>query len=109
MVNLRWMDAMSGWDAALIDSERVLAEARSATVPQAQALLVPDTAMPTLDLVERMEDAVGSTVLSANAVSLWHAMDLARRPMPSEGRGQLLRTMPIGQTATRAAEDSGAG
>ncbi len=96
VVNLRWMGAMSGWDAALIDSERVLAEARSAMVPRAQALLVPDTAMPTLDLVERMEAATGSTVLSANAVSLWHAMDLAGRPMPSRGRGRLLRTMPGG-------------
>ena len=53
-------------------------------------MLVPDTALPTLSIVERLEQAAGRPVLTANAVSLWEAMTLSGERMSRPGYGALL-------------------
>jgi len=90
VASLDWLGAPSGWDAAALDEGLVLDKAREVAVEAAQALLVPDTAMPTLHLVERLEAAAGRPVLTANAVTLWQAMKLAGGAMAVAGHGTLL-------------------
>lgn len=53
----------------------------------ADALLVPDTAMHTLAILDRIEHAVGLPVLTANQVTLWEGLRLqgALRKIPDLG------------------------
>ncbi|WP_280232438.1 maleate cis-trans isomerase family protein [Nocardia cyriacigeorgica] len=44
--------------------------------PDAQALLIPDTAMHTLAVLPRLEAALGKPVLTANQVSVWEGLRL---------------------------------
>jgi maleate cis-trans isomerase len=65
---------------------------RAADHPDAEAVLVPDTAMHTLSIIERLESAVGKPVLTANAVTVWKGLQLIG-PVPRlPGLGTLFRT-----------------
>ena len=44
--------------------------------------LVPDTALPTLDILAELEESLGKPVLTANQVTLWQAFHLAGAPPP---------------------------
>ncbi len=89
IVHLHWLGAGSGWDAALLPPERVIAAAKEAAVPEAETILLPDTAMPSLDLITPIEEAIGRPVLTANQVSLWQAVRLSGRAVPVAGHGRL--------------------
>src|SRR5919106_672221 len=57
--------------------------------PDADAVLVPDTALHTIEAIEALEQAAGKPVLTANQVSAWEGLRLAGAdPMP-QGPGQL--------------------
>ncbi len=90
VVRLQWLDVPGGWDASGLDPERVVSGVREAALDGAGAVLVPDTALPTLSLVERLEEAAARPVLTANAVSLWEAMALGGERIPRPGYGALL-------------------
>ncbi|MFD0364471.1 maleate cis-trans isomerase [Nocardia sp. GCM10030253] len=45
--------------------------------PDAQALLIPDTAMHTIAVLTELEAALGKTVLTANQVTIWEGLRLA--------------------------------
>ena len=45
--------------------------------PDAQAVVVPDTAMHTLRILPELERRVGKPVLTANQVTVWHGLELA--------------------------------
>lgn len=87
---LRWLGAPSGFDAAVIPPEDVAAAARAADRADAEALLVPDTALPTLALVEDLERALGKPVITANQVTLWEGLRLAGALRRVPGYGRLL-------------------
>ena len=90
VAHLQWLDAPSGWHASAFDPEIVVDGVRQAAIDGADAVLVPDTALPTLSLVDRLEAAAARPVLTANAVSLWNAMALAGEGIPVPGYGSLL-------------------
>ena len=56
-----------------MDPERIVNGVREAEVGGADVVVVPDTALPILSIVERLEKAAGRPVLTASAVSLWGA------------------------------------
>ena len=90
VAHLQWLDAPGGWEATALDPGAVQAGVRAAAEHEADAVLVPDTALPTLAFAERMEQAAGKPVLTANAVSLWQAMKLTGGLIPAPGYGRLL-------------------
>lgn len=45
--------------------------------PEAEALLIPDTAMHTLAVVPALEERLGKPVLTANQVTIWQGLRLA--------------------------------
>ncbi|MGI9335099.1 MAG: maleate cis-trans isomerase family protein [Gammaproteobacteria bacterium] len=94
VVRLTSLGVKSGWDAAALDRDLILRQSCSAFAVGSDALLVPDTALPTLDVVEQIEREIGRPVLSANAVTLWHALQLGRRGLSVEGHGRLLARPP---------------
>jgi maleate cis-trans isomerase len=89
VADMAWLSAPSGPAASLLDPGRLMAEARRLKVPEHGAILVPDTAMPSIGLIESMEKALGTTVLTANQVSLWEAVRLAEGSVNRSGPGRL--------------------
>jgi len=57
--------------------------------PDAEAVLVPDTAMHTLAIVDKLEAAVGKPVLTANQVTVWKGLELLGPVPPLPGLGAL--------------------
>lgn len=69
--------------------EQVLELARAGDHPEAEALLVPDTAMHTLEVLPRLEAALGKPVLTANQVTIWEGLRLAGAVRISSSLGAL--------------------
>lgn len=82
-------DVPSGEDAGLLDAQWVLATARAADVSDAECLLIPDTALHTVEVLPRLEEALGVPVLTANQVTAWYGLRLAGHPARAEGLGAL--------------------
>lgn len=72
-----------------LEEEAVLALVIGADHPRARAILVPDTAMHTVRIVDRLEAAVGKPVLTANQVSVWEALRLTGAVPSRAGLGVL--------------------
>jgi maleate cis-trans isomerase len=82
-------DVPSGEDAGLLDAEWVLATARAADVAEAECLLIPDTALHTVEVLPRLEETLGLPVLTANQVTAWHGLRTAGHPARADGLGAL--------------------
>ena len=67
----------------------VLEFAAAADHPDAQALLLPDTALHTIGLLDELDARVGKPVLTANQVSIWQGLRLAGAGGPRPGFGRL--------------------
>ena len=74
---LNWLDAPSGPAAAAFAKERFIEGAAKLGVPKGGALLLPDTAVPSLDLIAPLEDHLNVPVLTANQVTVWEGARLA--------------------------------
>lgn len=77
--------------------DEVLALARDGDHPDAQALLLPDTALHTAAHVRELEAAVGKPVLTANQVTVWEALRLAERRVNAPELGSLFTREPVVQ------------
>ncbi len=78
-------------EVGTFEPDRVIAMVTAADHPDAEAVLVPDTAMHTLALIDRLEAAVGKPVLTANQVTVWKGLQLIG-PVPTlPGLGALFR------------------
>ena len=74
------------------ESEARAAElARRADTPEAQAVLISGTGLPTVGVLERLERELGKPVISSNQACLWRALRLAGVSDPVPGFGRLLR------------------
>jgi maleate cis-trans isomerase len=74
------------------ESEARAAElARRADTPEAQAVLISGTGLPTVGVLERLEFELGKPVISSNQACLWRALRLAGVSDPAPGFGRLLR------------------
>lgn len=83
IVSSRHLDNPSGWDSALFDQQKLVEICKATDVPAAQALVVPDTALPTLDILAELEQALDKPVLTANQVTLWKGYLLAGAQPPA--------------------------
>jgi maleate cis-trans isomerase len=75
----------------------VLALARAADRPDAQALLLPDTALHTAAYITDLENELGKPVLTANQVTVWEALRLTDRRVNAPTLGALFTKEPIVQ------------
>jgi maleate cis-trans isomerase len=64
-------------EVGTLEPEQVVAMVKAADHPDAEAVLVPDTAMHTLGIIGELETAVGKPVLTANQVTVWKGLELA--------------------------------
>lgn len=74
-----------------LDPQRVVDLALANDHPDAQALLIPDTAMRTIALVDTIEDALGKPVLTANQVTVWEGLRIAGELSTVDNLGTLFR------------------
>ncbi|MET8566613.1 decarboxylase [Streptomyces sp. NPDC004783] len=75
----------------------VLALARSADRPEAEAVLVPDTALHTAAHIPLLEKELGKPVLTANQVTVWEGLRLADRRVNAPRLGALFTREPVVQ------------
>lgn len=75
----------------------VFALARAADHPDAQAVLLPDTALHTVAHLAALEKDLGKPVLTANQVTVWEALRLADRRVNAPSLGALFTREPIVQ------------
>ena len=73
-----------------LSPERVLELAVAGDHPDAQAVLVPDTAMHTIALLPELERRLGKPVLTANQVTIWQGLLLAGHAPASPVLGSLV-------------------
>ena len=76
-------------EVGTVERGAVLALVERGDHPEAEAVLVPDTALHTVRWLDALEAAVGKPVLTANQVTVWEALRLAGRPVRGAGLGRL--------------------
>lgn len=77
-------------EVGTLDEEALIRFVAAGDRPDAEAVLVPDTALHTTRSLAALEEAVGKPVLTANQVSVWEALRLAGHDTPpAEGLGTL--------------------
>jgi maleate isomerase len=70
--------------------DRAYALALSADTPDAEAILISGTGLPTIGAIARLEQALGKPVVTSQTATLWHTLELLKIPDPVSGYGQLL-------------------
>jgi maleate cis-trans isomerase len=75
--------------SASLGQEQVLALATANNQRDAEAVLLPDTALHTVAWLDTLEEACGKPVLTANQVTVWQALRLAGHPAKQRGLGRL--------------------
>jgi maleate cis-trans isomerase len=76
-------------EVGTLPREAVLEFAAAADHPDAEAVLLPDTALHTIGLLDALDTCVGKPVLTANQVSVWQGLRLAGADAPRLGLGTL--------------------
>jgi maleate cis-trans isomerase len=80
---------LDGVTSIYAESEaRAYALARHADTADAEGVLLSGTGLPTVGVLEALEQDLGKPVVSSNQASLWHALRVAgvRQPIPGFGR-----------------------
>jgi maleate cis-trans isomerase len=86
---MRWLSIASGPAAAEFGSENLIAQAAEIRLDGAEALLVPDTAIPAWETIAPLEERLQIPVLTANQVTLWEALRLTGTLRPRRDWGRL--------------------
>jgi maleate cis-trans isomerase len=71
-------------------AERAYQLGRAVDSPNAQAVFLSGTGMPTIDILEALEQDLGKPALSANSAMMWYALRLAGIRHRVSGFGRLL-------------------
>jgi len=84
-------DVITAAEVGTFGRERVLSFVTAGDHPDADAVLVPDTALHSVEWIGELEAALGKPVLTANQVTLWEALRLAHLlDGPQAGLGRLV-------------------
>lgn len=70
--------------------ERAYTLGRQADVPNAEAILISGTGLPTVGIVERLERDLGKPVVTSQTATLWYALRALGIKDPVRGYGRLL-------------------
>ena len=82
---------LRGMDIGAVPSQQVYALGKRATIPEADGLFISCTALPTVDILDSLEQHLGKPVVSANQATIWHALRIAGIDARLEGLGRLYR------------------
>jgi maleate isomerase len=76
---------------ACITPASLVAAARQACDPAAEALFISCTAVRAAEVAGRIEDELDKPVVTSNQAMVWRALRLAGCPLPVPGYGRLLQ------------------
>lgn len=95
VLSLNSLGMWSGREVGKLEEEKIISFVLANDHPDADAVLVPDTALRTATLLPKLEASLGKTVLTANQVTFWEAMRLAGTLKPQKGLGRLFSQDPF--------------
>lgn len=90
VIGMRGLGIGTDPEIGQVPYERTRSLARSVDSPEAEAVFISCTGLPTLAVLAGLEEELGKPVISSNAVTLWHALSLAGVAPSGDGRGSLL-------------------
>ena len=90
VVHMGCLGIWTGGEVGEVGREDVLRFACANDHSDAQAILIPDTALHTAAFLPELEAEVGKTVLTANQVTMWEALRLAGYLTPQSNLGRLM-------------------
>jgi len=73
------------------NEQRAYQLARQANTPEADAVFLSGTGLPTVGVLDTLEQDLKKPVISSNQASLWQALRLSGVRQPITGFGRLLR------------------
>ncbi|UYM03778.1 maleate cis-trans isomerase family protein [Solicola gregarius] len=91
VLTMRSNGIITAAEVGTLGKDAVVSMIHAADVPEAEAVLVPDTAMHSLAWLDDLEEAAGKVVLTANQVTVWKGLDLIGDVPPLDGLGTLFR------------------
>ena len=96
------MESLGIWTAVEVGEvgrEQVLEFVRANDSDEAEAILIPDTALHTTAIMSALDAAVDKPVLTANQVTMWEALRLGGQAQRQRGFGQLFAFAegPVGE------------
>ena len=80
VANMVCKNIPSATGAGALTLDQIIDFAQAADTAESQAVLIPDTAMHSIQWIGHLEDALGKPVLTANQVSIWEGMRLGGVP-----------------------------
>jgi len=86
----RNLNVQNSLDLWRLPGEEVMAFARSVDVPEADALCIVATDLPTATIIQTLETELGKPVVTTNQAILWKCLTLAGVPDSVSGYGRLL-------------------
>lgn len=89
VVHLGSLGIWTAVEVGEVGGEEVIDFVRANDHADAEAILVPDTALHTVAFLSVLESAVGKPVLTANQVTMWEALRLGGRLRRQSGFGHL--------------------
>ena len=92
VVNMESLTLRSDWTIGSLPPSASYDLARQADVPEAECIVIPETAFRTVEVVESLEADLGKPVISAIGATMWYALRLAGIRSHSRGLGQLFQT-----------------
>jgi maleate cis-trans isomerase len=95
VVSMRGSGIITAAEVGTWGEDEVLALARAGDHPDADAVLLPDTALHTASFLPALEQALGKPVLTANQVTVWEALRLADRRVNAPTLGALFTREPV--------------
>ena len=95
VVHLSTSGIMTAGEAGDLGPEGTFDMVATADHPGAEAVLVPDTALHSIEIIPRLESALGKPVLTANQVSVWEALWLAKLSATADAGTLFTRAMPV--------------
>jgi maleate cis-trans isomerase len=99
VVRLSSLGIVTAAEVGTLGRERVLDLAVAGDHPDADAVLLPDTALHTVAWLDELERRLGKPVLTANQVSIWQGLRLAGDRVPRRGLGALFTESPADSAA----------
>ncbi len=99
VVHLGSLGIWTAVEVGEVDGEEVIDFVRANDHADAEAILVPDTALHTVAFLQELDSAVGKPVLTANQVTMWEALRLGGRARRQGGFGHLFAAAedPVGE------------
>ncbi|MPZ95424.1 MAG: maleate cis-trans isomerase [Propionibacteriales bacterium] len=98
VVSMRSHDIVTAAEVGTLDRAQLVDLVAQGADDQAEAVLLPDTALHTVDHLDALEDTAGKCVLTANQVTAWEGLRLVGHDRTYDGLGSLFRS---------SADDSG--